>query len=577
MNKIFVSFLLHFSFVGVLSAQTTTGRVMGTLTVQENEITPKIIVQLLSLPDSSVVRSLTADFSRQFTFDNLPEGKYIVACLFDKGVFRVFSEPIEITKAKSIFHLNPLILNPKGITLQNVNLISAKLFVEQKADRTVINVGSSITAAGSNIFEILEKSPGVIVTNEGGILLNGRPGVQIYIDNRPVYLSQTDLANLLRGMASDQISQIEIMSNPPAKFEAAGNAGIINLKSKKNTQLGHTGNISLTYGHGRLPKFNAGLNYNYQNSKHNFYFNFTKTVNRNFMKLDALQKFAGQTSLTEKDFLTQYTRRNRKSGSLNLKTGVDYALSNRTNIGFVFTSIYNPLVLNVSNVFKHFDHYSSLKSTTQSQNNFTNKPLNLGASFLLFHVIDSSKSDITAEFNYYLLTVQKNQDIVNSYQDKNGNNIKPNDSLLGLSSPQTNIYNAGLDYMKMLSKLIRLDIGIKSSFVTAETLGYYDSLHNGLPVTGSRRENKYVYKEFITGAYGSITLQRSKKLNIRVGMRAENTALHSLQGSTGGRFSQSYMSFFSSSSFQYSFNKKNMVAVNYSRRINGFFFLPHFF
>jgi iron complex outermembrane recepter protein len=567
MTKVFAFILLTFIFINVLNAQQNTGRVTGALIVEQKNANPDFILQLLSLPDSNIVASQKPDSLGQFTFTQLKEGRYVVIYFNNKVSKKIYSEPFEVVKGNNQIHLKPIVVDDKEVTLHNVNLVPTKLMIEHRPDKTVINVEASVTNAGSNILEVLEKSPGVSVDNEGNILLNGKPDVQIYIDNRPMRFTKAELINILRGMTAEQISQIEIIPNPPAKFEAGGNAGIINLKTKKSTQFGHNGNISLTYGQGKLPKFNMGIIYNYRKGKSNYYINFSKTYARNFRQINSIQKFLVQPGSAEKDYLTQNVWRNRKSESINIRAGADYTPSNRTTIGFVVTGIDAPLISKVSNMFQQFDQSNILQGITESRNNSSNKSLNIGSSVILSHVIDSAKSDITAEINYSLFTVIKNQEVLNTYMDNNGNTIKTGDTISGLIAPDMHIYNVGLDYMKMLNKKLRVDIGVKSSFVAVNNTSYYDSLKNGLPVSGSRRVNDFDYKELISGLYASIFFQKSKKFNIRVGLRAENTSLKSVQQKEVIRISKNYTNLFTSSSLQYSLNEKNKIAFNYSRRI----------
>ena len=122
--------------------------------------------------------------------------------------------------------------------LQEVTVAAKKPLIEQKIDRTVVNVDASPTNVGSSALEVLEKSPGISVDKDGNISLKGKDGVMVLVDGRQTHLSGADLANMLRNMNANQMDQIEIMTNPPAKYDAAGNAGIINIKTKKNKQIG---------------------------------------------------------------------------------------------------------------------------------------------------------------------------------------------------------------------------------------------------------------------------------------------------------------------------------------------------
>ena len=158
--------------------------------------------------------------------------------------------------------LEAMELLPQAKSLTGVTVTSNKPLVEQKIDRTVVNVEASVTNVGSSALEVLEKSPGITVDRDGNISLKGKEGVIVLIDNRPTYLSGPDLANLLRSMQASQLDQIEIMTNPPARFDAAGNAGVINIKTKKNKQFGYNGSATVGYGQWKYPKFNESVNCN---------------------------------------------------------------------------------------------------------------------------------------------------------------------------------------------------------------------------------------------------------------------------------------------------------------------------
>ena len=136
--------------------------------------------------------------------------------------------------------------------MATVTVVAKRPLVEQKIDRTVVNVEASATNVGASALEVLEKSPGISVDKDGNISLKGKDGVVVLVDGRPTQLGAADLANYLKGMHANQLDQIEIMTNPPAKFDASGNAGVINIKTKKNKQFGYNGSVSLGYGYGRL-------------------------------------------------------------------------------------------------------------------------------------------------------------------------------------------------------------------------------------------------------------------------------------------------------------------------------------
>src|SRR5688572_19287180 len=235
----------------VSSFAQSTGSVSGKITDQQNKPMPAATVSLLKGKDSSVVKFTVTDKTGVYQFDNVLSGQYLVS-VTAVGHAKSFSKKIEV--ADKPISLETIELLTQTKSLGGVTVTSNRPLIEQKIDRTIVNVEASITNVGSNALEVLEKSPGVSIDKDGNISLKGKQGVQVYIDGRPSYLSGADLANYLRSLSSNQLDQIEIMTNPPAKYDAAGNAGIINIKTKKTKQFGYSGSISSTWSQGRYPK-----------------------------------------------------------------------------------------------------------------------------------------------------------------------------------------------------------------------------------------------------------------------------------------------------------------------------------
>ena len=242
-------------------------------------------ISLIKATDSSIVKVAIADKAGRYQFENITTGKYLVnvsATGHDAG----FSSLVEVKEGNASIEVPVIVLQPATKSLGAVVVTSKKPLIEQKIDRMVINVEASVTNVGSSALEVLEKSPGITVDKDGNISLKGKQGVVVLIDGRPSYLSGADLANMLRSMTSAQLDQIEIMTNPPAKYDAAGNAGVINIKTKKNKQFGYNGSVSATYGQGRYSRDNESLNFNYRNGKVNLFTNLSHNYGKRYNNLD---------------------------------------------------------------------------------------------------------------------------------------------------------------------------------------------------------------------------------------------------------------------------------------------------
>src|SRR5256885_1165918 len=267
------SSLLTALFLTIVSyAQSNNGRISGTVIDGSRKTIESATIALLKAKDSSAVKFSVADKDGKFVFENVPEGQFMVS-VTAIGHQKGFSETVLVNTTTSIVQLKTIELIPMAKTMGNVTVTGRRPFIEQRADKMVVNVDASVSNVGATALEVLEKSPGVTVDKDGNISLKGKQGVTVMMDGRPAYLSGADLVNYLRSLPASAIDQIEIMTNPSAKYDAAGNSGIINIKSKKNKTKGFNGSVNLTHTQGVYPKPSGSLNLNYRNGKANFFVN----------------------------------------------------------------------------------------------------------------------------------------------------------------------------------------------------------------------------------------------------------------------------------------------------------------
>ena len=218
-------------------------------------------------------------------------GKYYLLAK-STGHFQTYSQLLEVSSNSTVnAGTIQLAINTKTLNAVNISASIKKPFIERKIDRTVINVDAAITNAGTTATEVLEKAPGVTVDKDGNISLKVSRAFLIMIDGRPSYLSGQELANFLKNMPSSAIDQIEIMTNPSAKYDAAGNSGIINIKTKKNKLKGLNGSLSTGITQSRFTKTNNSLNVNYRTGKINLFGNYYYSYWHGFTDLHILRNF----------------------------------------------------------------------------------------------------------------------------------------------------------------------------------------------------------------------------------------------------------------------------------------------
>ncbi|HET9746683.1 MAG TPA: carboxypeptidase regulatory-like domain-containing protein, partial [Chitinophagaceae bacterium] len=285
-------------FSVITYSQNNTGKLSGSITDESHKPLQAASVSLLRVKDSSLVKVAMTDKEGKYEFDKLAEGKYLLS-VTSAGFQRRF-EQFEITPDTIAVKAEVIWLSPDSKSLEGVTVAAKKPFIETKIDKTVVNVESSPTSAGATALDILEKSPGITVDNDGNINLRGKQGVIVMMDGKQTFLSATDLANLLRNMPASALDQIEIMTNPSSKFDASGNSGVINIKTKKGKNNGFNGSIMIgattsLFKPGDAiyfnPKSQNSFNFNWRKNKINFFGNYNPNAFRGMNRLSLDSRF----------------------------------------------------------------------------------------------------------------------------------------------------------------------------------------------------------------------------------------------------------------------------------------------
>lgn len=568
MKMLFIAITLIFAGISInASSQSTAGKVFGTIMDKNAKVIESASITLQNARDSSVAKLGIADKSGRFVIDQIPEGRYFIS-VTAVGHQKGYSDNFEITSSQFTVTLKTIELIPVAKTLTTVLVAARKPLIEQKIDRTVVNVEAAITNVGSTALEVLEKSPGVTVDKDGNISLKGKSGVQLFIDGRPTYLSGADLANLLRNMNANQLDQIEIMTNPPAKFDAEGNSGVINIKTKKNRQFGFNGSLTAGYTQGWYARFNESANFNYRNGKINLFGTMGFNRNHRGEKLSIHRKFREQSTKNLLSIFDQESDMTNEGYYYNAKAGLDFFASRKTTLGLVLNSYYNPRTWKSHTGTEIFDPNYTLLNVTKATSRNDEKWKNLGSNFNLKHVFDSTGRELTADLDYIFYRSTSRQPLISAYFDNQGTLLRTPDTLMGTLPQNIDIYSAKADYSMPLKHGAKLEAGLKTSYVKTDNNASYDTLINGEIRHDYRRSNHFVYKENINAAYISYSRPLSKKWKSQVGLRLENTHATGHQLTTGQIFKRNYTQLFPTAYVQYTVNEKNQLMLNYGRRVN---------
>lgn len=549
-------------------AQQRTAKVAGTVGAADKSALQAATITLLKAKDSAVVKMSVSDKAGKFEFESVPDGKYLLL-VSAVGHAKQYTPAFEV--AGTAVEVTPVTLTGQSKEMKAVTVTASRPMIEQKIDRTVLNVEASVTNVGANALEVLEKAPGVQVDKDGNISLKGKQGVIVMMDGRPSYLSGAELANLLKGMQASQLDQIEIMTNPPAKYDAAGNSGIINIKTKKNKIKGFNGNATVGLGQGVYFKTNESLSLNYRDGKMNLFSSYSFGYNENFQQLDIFRRYKNDDKTTnaifeQRAFMKKLNRNN------NLKLGMDYYLTNKTTLGVVLSGAYNPQTNDGNNTSYLKNPAGQVDSIVTADSYIKEVWKNASVNLNMRHQFDSTGRELTADVDYIRYDATNDQRFINSTYTPGW--VKRYDELLNGDLPLSiNIYSAKLDYTHPLKNNAKLEFGVKSSYVNTTNKANYFEYVGAQWQPDIEKTNFFDYKENINAAYVSLNKQLNKKWGVQAGLRFENTNLEGDQtdidpNKPDSSFKRSYNGLFPTIYVSYSASKDNQFGVSFGRRID---------
>lgn len=544
---------------------TVRGKVTVNVTREGGEAVADATVSLMKAKDSSLVKTALTDKSGNAELESIREGQYFLQ-VTHVSYKKAFGGGITISTEQLNVSRSINVIASSGNTLKDVTVTARKPFIERQFDKLVVNVEASITAAGSSAFEILERSPGITVDQNDNISMKGKSGVIIMIDGRVTPMSGADLANMLRGMPANSIEKIELITNPSARYDAAGTAGIINIRMKKDQRVGANGTLTAGAGWGKYWRHNEGASFNYRNKKVNVFGNYNFSDRRLYNELSIVRRFYDAATDTMTGGFDQFSVMHFPVNTHVGRFGMDFFPSRKTIIGFVFNGLANNINRNIVNDAKALNHKEYADSLFTTLNSSDERLRHHGLNINLKHTLDSTGRELSMDLDYARYVNGMDPRLATSYYDLSGNPKGSPYVLDGVMKGQLNIYSFKADYIHPLKNEARVELGLKSSYVKADNdLVFYEEI-NGVKRYDSTKSNHFVYKENINALYVNVS-KAWKKVNAQVGLRAEQTNINGLQLAIGQGFDSSYLQVFPSATLNYTLKNKDILGVSVSRRI----------
>lgn len=546
------------------NAQTKTGSIKGVISAASKPV-DNATVSILQPKDSSLIKAEITKKDGSFDLQYLKPGDFLVSV--SKIGFTTTYQRVSVNdNATSTVNAE---LVQASTNMTGVTVTGKRPFIENKIDKTVVNVEASPTSTGLSAMEILEKSPGVTIDNNDNISVKGKSGVIILIDGKPSYLSGQDLANYLKNMPANQLDQVEIMTQPSAKYDASGNSGIINIKTKKNKANGFNGTFSTSAIFANYFKNTNSINFNWRQGKVNVFGNYGYSHWEGFNDINIARQFRSSENEPYSRYFNQNTYGKFLGEPQNFKLGIDYSADKKTTFGLVVSGLIDKRQFTSSGASYIYDSLKNFVSYNIANSQNKDPWTNLGFNGNFRRQIGSKGAELTADIDYILYRTKGKQYSNNYLYDANDKLVQDPYLLKGYLPASIDIFSFKADYSQNLPGDVKMEAGLKTSYVKTDNdaqYTYFNAAGNDWK-TDTGRSNHFIYKENINAAYINFNRQ-FKKWGIQVGLRAEQTIVTGNQMAKSKGFSLNYLKLFPTTYISYKVNDNNTLGLSYGRRIN---------
>jgi hypothetical protein len=523
-----------------------TATIKGKVTDEKNQPIEFATATLISPATKEIVKGEVCNDKGEFSIGKVDQGEYILSVSM-LGYDRIDIEKVIVDGKKKIIE-QKITLRESSELLNDVVVTAKKQFIEQSVDKMVINPEASITTASENVYEILRKLPGVTIDNNDNISLKGMQGVKVLIDDKPTYVSATQLASLLKGMQGKNVDKIEIIENPSARYDAEGNSGIINIKTKHVKTPGFNGNVNGGIDVANKFGWNGGIDLNMKYNKFNIYGNYSNYNWAGWNSMDASRRYT--STALKGAYQLIYNEGDYKGSGHNYKIGADYYIAKNHVISAMFRG-NNGSNANIENSTTSFtDKNKNIDSTLVTAANSSNKWLNKTYNVNYKWDIDTTGQALSFDMDYAQFDFSGPNAQKGEYYDKHGQALHHPINVNTNQGSNIKIFTSKLDYVLPLNKNTNFEAGLKTSTVNTDSR---------IDMSGYMTQSDYFkYEENIQAAYVNGRFQMNKT-TLQLGLRLENTMSKGTSVTTNQVNDTSYLKLFPSFFAQQELNEKHNI------------------
>lgn len=556
MNRLIKLTIFSLFIFGFKTASAQNIKISGTVTDKSNKALDYASVALIHLPDSASVALQATNQQGLYEFTQVKPGKYLIKVLM-MGYDKNKSAAFEVKDAN--IKIPAIALTDRSQNLKEVNIISKMPVIDQKADRVIVNV-EQMNTAGDNALEVISRSPGVKLDKDDNIVLKGKKGINVMIDGKMSYMTGLELTTYLKSLPGSVLSKIELISNPPSSFDAAGTAGIINIKLKRNKMQGFNGNMNVGGGYGRYEKVWGGTNLNYNIGKVSTYLRLDAGHYNSYNRL-TLNRTIGAEQYNQLNFWHPVTN------SLNYSTGADYFIDDKNTLGIMVKGYTAPEETKVNSNSVNYNAAGVKMGGTSMFNPQSNTEKNHAFNLNYRLKTDTLGGELGFDADYVRYNNSRNETFTNNYLDANDQLIGTPIDLRNNGMGKVSIYSIKADYTLNLNKKLKMETGWKSSWVKSESDVRFDSLKTAGWINDPRRTNLFLYNENINAGYLSLD-QSFKNLQIKAGLRAEQTLGNGSSSGTNTLIDRKYWKLFPTVFVSLKLDSNNLITAAYRKSIN---------